>query len=146
MSQDIPPNEILLDLMQELSNTTSDAVILGDFSLYRSRFELPLLISTQNTCKTIKNTKTLRSFFSGTRQQLEILNVSDIYRRCIRVNAVEDASFVAVFETRLLANDLFVKRPYQTQARVQLCNGEWKFISLKSGRREGPIIGKALTF
>ena len=117
----------------DMGDTLTQALVSGDFALYRNVMQLPLtIVPKDEPAHVLADDAALRRDFELHHQVLKLHDVTDIFREVRGV--VDEGAGVHRIQCRVhvMARANRIAEPFQSEMLIRLDGGAWSFIEIRS--------------
>jgi len=125
---------------------TGQATQRGDFDNFRSCFELPHLIATQEGSRWLRSAADLREIFEAVRTRHALLGDAYMVRRCTGACFLAPDEILTCHESRVIANNQIMNKPMPAASTLQLVDGMWRITKSSYGLDCSDMVGHAMLF
>ncbi len=119
--------ETARSIIEDLLDRTGRAMLTGDFGLAMECFAIPYQLETLAGLCHIETAEEFRTHFDEIVAFYRANGVTDMNRRCVMAEQVDDNTITTLFETRMVQfTTMRLREPFSTYAVVRRINGAWR--------------------
>ena len=116
-----------------VGDTLTQALVTGDFALYRRVMQLPLaIVPLGEPAYVLADEAALKRDFDLYHNVLQLHGVTDIFREVRGV--VDDGGGVTRIQCRvhIMARGNRIAEPFESEILIQLCHDQWRITEIRS--------------
>lgn len=118
------------ETLQEWLDTVSDAVMRGDYAVYRAHVCLPFHLITHTASLRIEDDPPLRAGFDSFVQMLRSQRVTDYIRLASGAEQLDDVLITGRYVTHLLVGGTRLMPPFKSAITLRREDGVWRAASI----------------
>lgn len=129
---------------EHLLSVTENALLTGNFALFRGCFAFPNIVETIEAKRTFRTVASFKAVFFGIAHEHQGKGVTHIVRNCISAEFLNDQVFSMQHETRMIAHGRLINDAYIVDSEVALFNGRWQITARRYALKHDTPIGRLL--
>jgi hypothetical protein len=118
---------------QELGDVLTTALVSGNFGLYRSIFSLPVRFAPKDgKAYVLTDDAGLREDFELYVSIIKLHGVTDIYRKFLGYDTLEDGAIAVRWTTHILVRARLLAEPFPTRMLLRQVESGWRICEIES--------------
>jgi len=137
-------NQAARQISEDLLERSGASLVQGDFETFADCFLLPQDMETFEGRRSIETRDQMREIFEAVRQFHQRSGVTELVRHCVEAEFRTEDIVEATHESRLVAGERLIQRPYPVFSVLKRVDGVWRVASSQYAIVDAPGLNQAL--